>query len=63
MDTRAVLGTVSESNARLWVVRKVSGIASGTFSLGCFCLSLEVGLWIEMVNPLSLSVASGKVRN
>ena len=61
MDARAVLGTVSESNARVWVVRKVSGIASGTIPLDCFGLGFEVGLWIEMVMALNLSVVGAKV--
>ena len=34
----------------------VSGIAGGTFPLDCFCLGLVVGLWIEMVMTLFLSV-------
>ena len=39
----------------------VSGIASGTFPLDCFCLDFEAGLWIEMVMALNLSVVSAKV--
>lgn len=41
--------------------RGVSGIAGGTFPLDCFGLGFEVGLWIEMVMTLSLSVASVRV--
>lgn len=39
----------------------VSGIASGTFLLDCFCLDFEVGLWFEMVMALNLSVPSARV--
>ena len=39
----------------------VSGIADGTFPLDCFGLGIEVGLWIEMVMALFLSVVSAKV--
>jgi hypothetical protein len=45
----------------VWVVRKVSGIASGTFSLDSFYLGFECGLWIEMVMPLCLSVGDERV--
>lgn len=41
----------------------VSGIASGTFPLDCFCLDLEVGLWIEMVMALNLSVVSVRLQS
>jgi len=33
-----------------------SGIAGGTFPLDCFGLGFDVGLWIEMVMSLKLSV-------
>lgn len=39
----------------------MSGIAGGTFPLDCFYLAFEVGLWIEMVMGLNLSVTDGKV--
>ncbi len=33
----------------------------GTISLKCFCLGIEVGLWIEMVMSLNLSVVGARV--
>ena len=39
----------------------VSGIAGGTFPLDCFGLGFEVGLWIEMVMALNLSVVGARV--
>ena len=39
----------------------VSGIAGGTFPLDCFCLGLVVGLWIEMVMALFLSLVGARV--
>jgi hypothetical protein len=39
----------------------VSAKAGGTFPLDCFYLGIEVGLWIEMVMSLCLSVASERV--
>jgi hypothetical protein len=39
----------------------ISGVAGGTFPLDCFCLGLVVGLWIEMVMALCLSVVDEKV--
>ena len=39
----------------------VAGIADGTFPLECFGLGFEVGLWIEMVMTLCLSVVGARV--
>lgn len=39
----------------------VSGIAGGTFPLDCFGLGFSVGLWIEMVIALCLSVEGARV--
>ena len=39
----------------------VSRIAGGTFPLDCFGLGFEVGLWIEMVMALNLSVVGARV--
>ena len=39
----------------------LSGISVGTISLKCFDLDFKVGLWIGIVNPLSLSVGGAKV--
>ena len=37
------------------------GSASGTFPLDCLGSGVEVGLWIEMVITLCLSVVNAKV--
>ena len=44
----------------LWRCIRYSG---WNFSLDCFCLGFEVGLWIEMVMALNLSAVGAKVRH
>ena len=39
----------------------VSGMTGGTFPLDCFCLGLDVGLWVEMVMALCLLESSERL--